>query len=152
MDKGLVMFGIFILVLGILIPIIQTINASRKENFENSINQLEHLQDLTETFWEEKKAEKKVETEAKKKTKKAEEKAKEATKKAVTVKAKAVAVENAKKGAKVANTVNKISVESIEKCKKTLNDYATQLAKEAEIANQKAQKAKIFAESISKIN
>ena len=79
MDQGLIMFGLFILILGILIPIIQQINSSRQESFENSADKLEQLQDLTETFWEAKKAEKKAEATQKAVTKKVEANAKNAT-------------------------------------------------------------------------
>ena len=151
MDQGLIMFGLFILVLGILIPIIQQINSYRQESFKNSADKLEQLQDLTETFWEAKKAEKKAEATQKAVTKKVEANAKKATSEAVITKKKAVAVESTKKGAKVAQAVNKISKESIEKCKKTLNDYAIQLAKEAKIAQDKARTALAFAKSITKL-
>ena len=136
MDKGLVMFGIFILVLGILIPIIQSVNASRKESFENSEDELEQLQDEIENFYQEKKNLKKAETKA--------------VVKVVQDKQKAVAVESEGTG-KVAPIAQKITEESITKCKKTLNQYAKQLAKEAELANQKAANAKRFAESIAKL-
>lgn len=150
MDKGLVMFGIFILVLGILIPIIQSVNASRKESFENSENELEQLQDEIENFYQEKKNLKKAETEAKAESAKTEEKATKAVVKVVQAKQKAVAVESEGTG-KVAPIAQKITEESITKCKKTLNQYAKQLAREAELANQKAANAKRFAESIAKL-
>ena len=83
MDKGLVMFGIFILVLGILIPIIQSINANKKEGFENSENELEQLQDEIENFYQEKKTLKKAETQAKANTAKTEQKTTKAVVKVV---------------------------------------------------------------------
>ena len=150
MDKGLVMFGIFILVLGILIPIIQSVNASRKESFENSEDELEQLQDEIENFYQEKQNLKKAETEAKAESAKTEEKATKAVVKVVQSKQKAVAVESEGTG-KVATIAQKITEDSIRKCKKTLNQYAIQLAKEAELANLKAANAKKFAESIAKL-
>ncbi len=150
MDRGLVMFGLFILALGILIPIIQQINTSRKEGFNNSVNNAENLVDAIEAFWQENKTEDQKAAEVKKDTKKVETKAQKDSAKAVANTKKAEQVSAT--GSKSSATVTKISQESIEKCKKTLGDYAKQLAKEAEIAKVKAQKAAAFAESIEKMN
>lgn len=141
MNKTLIIFGLVIIVIGILVAIL---NISKKQESFDNIENFDLLRTITETFW---KDEKKDEKKQKKKEQKTESAATEAQIQTESVLSQGLSVEAAVEAAVESETARKLSKKT---CMKSVIDYATSLVEQAKIAQDRSARALEFVQEIQK--
>ena len=137
MNKTLIIFGLVIIVIGILVAVL---NISKKEESFDNIENFDLLRTITEAFWED---EKKDEKKQKKKEQKTESAATEAQIQTESVLSQGLSVEAAVES----ETARKLSKKT---CMKSVLDYATSLVDQAKIAQDRSSRALEFVQEIEK--
>jgi FtsZ-interacting cell division protein ZipA len=137
MNKTLIIFGLVIIVIGILVAVL---NITKKEESFDNIENFDLLRSITETFWED---EEKDDKKQKKKVKKTESAATEAQIQTESILSLGLSVEAAVES----ETARKLSKKT---CMKSIIDYATSLVDQAKIAQDRSTRALEFVGQIEK--